>query len=77
MQIHSTVWTTCGLLRGPVVLAPEDAVLWMDNDLPAEQAEHLARSIALPTDAFNWYEVDTSVNRVGSNDPSLITPLKR
>lgn len=62
--------------RRPVVLAPEDAALWMDNDLPPEQAEHLARSMALPGDAFCWYEVGTTVNRVGSNDLSLITPLK-
>lgn len=63
--------------RRPVVFAPEDAALWMDNDLPADQAEHLARSMALPADAFAWYEVDTSVNRVGSNDPALIAPLHR
>lgn len=63
--------------RRPVVLTPEDAVLWTDNDLPSEQAEHLARSMALPADAFEWYEVDTSVNRIGSNDPCLIAPLKR
>lgn len=63
--------------RRPVVLAPEDAVLWMDNALAPEQAEQLARSMTLPAAAFEWYEVDTSVNRVGNDDPRLIMPLHR
>jgi putative SOS response-associated peptidase YedK len=55
--------------RRPVVLAPVDARLWMDPDLPAEQAEHLARSMAVPADEFTWYPVSKAVNRVGSSDP--------
>lgn len=36
----------------PVVLAPEDAQLWLDPDLPAEQAEHLARNMSLGPEDF-------------------------
>ena len=58
--------------RRPVVFAAEDAALWMDNGLPPEQAEQLARSVSLPPDAFEWYEVSKDVNKVGANDAHLI-----
>lgn len=61
--------------RRPVVLAPEDARLWLDPDLPAEQAEHLARSMAVPADEFTWHAVSKAVNRVGHSDPRLILPV--
>ena len=61
--------------RRPVVLAPEDACLWMDPDLPAEQAEHLARSMAVPAEEFTWHAVSKAVNRVGKSDPQLIVPV--
>jgi putative SOS response-associated peptidase YedK len=61
--------------RRPVVFAPEDAALWMDNDLPAEQAEQLARSVALSSDSFEWYQVSKEVNKVGNNNETLIRPV--
>jgi putative SOS response-associated peptidase YedK len=61
--------------RRPVVFAAEDAALWMDNDLPADQAEQLARSVALPPDSFEWYEVSKEVNKVGNNIETLIQPV--
>lgn len=61
--------------RRPVVLPPEDARLWLDPDLPAEQAEYLARSRALPADEFTWYPVSKAVNRVGNSEPRLIVPV--
>nr|WP_026075719.1 SOS response-associated peptidase family protein [Noviherbaspirillum massiliense] len=60
--------------RRPVVFSPEDAALWMDNELPPEQAEYLARSTALPPDAFEWYKVTRDVNRVGNDGVHLIEP---
>lgn len=63
--------------RRPVVLSPDDARLWMDPELPVEQAEHLARAMALPPEAFHWHEVGTEVNRVGRNGPELIAPMHR
>jgi putative SOS response-associated peptidase YedK len=60
--------------RRPVVFAAGDAALWMDNGFPPEQAEQLARSLSLPPDAFEWYEVSKDVNKVGANDAHLIEP---
>lgn len=61
--------------RRPVVLSPEDAQLWLDPELPAEQAEQLARSMTLPADDFIWYPVSRDVNRAGSSAPHLIEPI--
>jgi putative SOS response-associated peptidase YedK len=62
--------------RRPLVLAPEDARMWMDPALPAEQAEQLARSMALPVEDFIWYRVSRDVNRVGSSKPQMIAPVE-
>jgi putative SOS response-associated peptidase YedK len=62
--------------RRPLALAPQDARLWMDPALPAEQAEQLARSMALPAEAFSWYRVSREVNRVGRSHPGMIAPLE-
>jgi putative SOS response-associated peptidase YedK len=61
--------------RRPVALAPEDAQLWMDHSFSAEQAEQIARGRSLPTEAFEWYQVSTDVNKVGNNDAHLIEPV--
>jgi putative SOS response-associated peptidase YedK len=61
--------------RRPVVLAPEDAQIWMDNDFSPEQAEQLARTASLSPESFEWYEVSTEVNRVGRNGEHLIGPI--
>lgn len=63
--------------RRPVVFSREDAALWMDNSLAPAQAEQLARSVSLPSDAFEWFEVGKEVNRAGNNGPHLIEPLNR
>lgn len=60
--------------RRPVVLNADDAGLWLDPGFSAEQAEQLARSGALPPDAFEWYEVSRDVNKVGNQSPLLIEP---
>jgi putative SOS response-associated peptidase YedK len=61
--------------RRPVVFTAEDALLWMDNSLPAEQAEQLARMVSLPADAFAWHKVSKDVNRAGTNAPRLIDAI--
>lgn len=61
--------------RRPVVLAPEDALLWMDNSLSAEQAEQIARHMALGPDAFEWFKVSTDVNKAVRSDPHMIEPI--
>ena len=50
--------------RRPVVLRPEDAALWLDPDLPTEQAEQVLRSLALGPDQFEWHMVDKSLGNV-------------
>jgi putative SOS response-associated peptidase YedK len=61
--------------RRPLVLAPQDARLWMDPELPAEAAEQIARATALPAEDFTWYRVGRDVNRVGSSRPQMIAPV--
>jgi putative SOS response-associated peptidase YedK len=56
--------------RRPVVLSAEDAALWLDPGLPAEQAEEIARS-ALSHDYFAWYPVPKAVGNVRSQGPEL------
>jgi putative SOS response-associated peptidase YedK len=70
---------TGGLLdvhdRRPVVLSPEDAMIWLDRGIKAEQAYELARSTALPPEAFEWYRVSADVNKTGVNEKRLIAPI--
>jgi putative SOS response-associated peptidase YedK len=62
--------------RRPVVLAPADARLWMDNSLPAEQADQLARAKCLPPEAFELYKVSPMVNRASEHDgPECVKPI--
>jgi putative SOS response-associated peptidase YedK len=61
--------------RRPVVLEAADAQLWLDPDLPPEQALELVRRSAVPADRFEWYKVSTAVNRVGSNGPRIAAPI--
>lgn len=61
--------------RHPVVFSAEDAALWMDSSLPAQQAEHLARAMSLPPESFAWHAVSSDVNKVGNNHPGLVEPV--
>jgi putative SOS response-associated peptidase YedK len=63
--------------RRPVALAAADALLWLDPDLPYDQAEQIARTSELREDYFEWYPVSTEVNRPGRQDPALIEPIDR
>lgn len=57
--------------RRPVVLAAEDAALWLDPAMESEQAEQLIRSVAFGSDSFDWYMVDRAVGNVKSQGPQL------
>ncbi len=61
--------------RRPVVLNAADAATWLDPDISTEQAEMLARQMALPADAFAWYKVSPEVNYAGRDGAHLIEPL--
>jgi putative SOS response-associated peptidase YedK len=61
--------------RRPVVLAAEDARIWLDLNFSADQAEHLARAVAIPPEDFEWYQVSKDVNKSGTNSPQFIIPV--
>lgn len=61
--------------RRPVVFEGKDARLWMDNTLPAQQAEALARTRSVPPESFEWFKVSRDVNKTTINEPHLIDPL--
>jgi putative SOS response-associated peptidase YedK len=56
----------------PIVLLAEDAAIWMDKTLSTDAAEHIARWMALPRDAFEWHPVSKAVNKVANNSAALI-----
>ena len=61
--------------RMPVVLPPDVAREWLDNRLPAESAEALARHHAEPVASFEWYDVGKDVGNVKNKGPGLIQPI--
>ena len=63
--------------RKPVVLAPDDAMRWMDMKTTAEEAAFIAQTRSLPTDAFKWWRVSPQVNRPAPNNNGkhLLVPL--
>jgi len=61
--------------RRPVVLDAQDAGRWLDPALSSEDALALARSAALPPDAFTWHEVSTRVNRAGAGGAEVAQPI--
>lgn len=61
--------------RRPIVFTAADTRLWMDPDLAPEQAEQLARSVALGPEAFEWFMVDRAVGNVRNQGPHLAVRL--
>ncbi|WP_377704524.1 SOS response-associated peptidase [Pseudoduganella sp. UC29_71] len=61
--------------RRPVCLNAADAATWLDPDLSMEQAEMLARSMALGPEEFEWFRVSPDLNRAGNEGDYLIVPL--
>ncbi|MCO8166198.1 SOS response-associated peptidase family protein [Pseudomonas sp. 21LCFQ02] len=57
--------------RRPVVLDPEDAREWLQEDLPAERALELARH-SRPVEDFEWYPVSPAVGNVKNQGSDLI-----
>lgn len=58
--------------RRPLVLAPADARAWIDPQVPAAQAEQLAREQCLPVEAFEWFAVGKAVGNVRNEGAELI-----
>jgi putative SOS response-associated peptidase YedK len=63
--------------RRPVVLEPEDALLWMNPDTPVEEAAHIAQTRSVPTEQFVWWKVERAVNRPDPNNNGrhLLVPI--
>ena len=61
--------------RRPVVLAPEHAREWMENDLDPRRAEELALDCCQATEDFEWFAVGKAVGNVRNQGPALIRSL--
>ena len=62
--------------RRPLVLSAQDAAVWLDPDLPPEQAEMLVRSVALESDAFDWHPVDRALGNVMRQGCAVAEPIE-
>ena len=62
--------------RRPLVLTAQDAAVWLDADLPPEQADMLVRSVALESDAFDWHPVDGALSNVMQQGCAVALPIK-
>ncbi len=62
--------------RRPVVLDSEEAALWLDSSISADQAEEMARHAVSSAENFEWYRVGREVNRAGTQGAQLIAPLE-
>jgi len=61
--------------RRPLVLSPEHAREWLDQELSPARAEDIAKNLCLPVDEFEWYPVGTPVGNVKNQGADLILPL--
>ena len=61
--------------RRPLVLSPEHAREWLNQDLSPTRAEDIAKNLCLPVDEFEWYPVGTTVGNVKNQGAELILPL--
>lgn len=60
--------------RRPVVLAPELARAWLNPEASKEQAQQMLLNLGEPSDAFDWYRVDTAVGNVRNQGAELLRP---
>jgi putative SOS response-associated peptidase YedK len=61
--------------RRPIVLSAADAALWLDPELSGSEAEHFLRTLAVPSEAFEWYPVNKEVGRATSEGAHLAEQL--
>ncbi len=59
--------------RMPAILLPEQEKLWLDQELPAEEA--LKMIAPYPDEFIDAYKVSKAVGNVRNNDPSLIEKI--
>ncbi|GAB3486512.1 SOS response-associated peptidase [Azotobacter salinestris] len=61
--------------RQPLVLSPETARAWIDQQQTPAQAEEIALHRGLPSEAFEWYPVGLAVGNVHNEGSGLIQPV--
>jgi putative SOS response-associated peptidase YedK len=61
--------------RRPIVLTADDARIWVYLTRPKDEIEEFVRNVALPTEAFKWYQVTQEVNKAGNQSPAMVEPV--
>ncbi len=61
--------------RRPLVLSPEYAALWMQQELLPLKAEELALAHGLCVEEFEWHPVGKDVGNVRNDGPELINRI--
>ncbi len=62
--------------RRPLVLTPEAAREWMQQDVGGKEAEEIIADGALSVDHFTWHPVSHAVGNVKNQGPELIEAIK-
>jgi putative SOS response-associated peptidase YedK len=62
--------------RRPLVFNAQHAQIWLDPELPVEQASDLAANAMRPADDFEWFKVSRDVNNVRNDGKALIAPVE-
>ena len=60
--------------RRPLVLTPEHAREWVNEQTSADRAAEIAKDCCRPTEDFTWYQVGREVGNVKNEGPKLIEP---
>lgn len=63
--------------RRPLVLDPQEAQQWLNPESTFDEVNHMANNVSTGVDAFHWFRVSKSVNKVGNDEPSLNEPIDR
>lgn len=59
----------------PVAVSAEDARIWLDPELPVEEAAHLARTGLLDAELLDWFPVSRAFNS-GGDGPEMGIPVE-
>jgi putative SOS response-associated peptidase YedK len=61
--------------RRPLAFSPDAARRWLDQALPPDELEQLARGACLAAGRFRWHRVSHEVDSVLNDEPGLIEAL--
>jgi len=63
--------------RRPVVLSPETAANWLDQELATDEAEEIIARHGEPVEVFEWYPVGKAVGNVRNDGMHLLSISKK